>query len=326
MKRRTATLAMAATMVTIALPSIAQPARPYRVAWVSSERKNVPSANLEAFRGGLRELGYVEGRDLVIETWLGEGSGERVSKMVPAILAWKPDLIVASSGLAFFPLKGAGVKLPIVFSISADPVEAKVVESYARPGGDFTGISLFTLALVGKRMELLKEMMPGVKRIAVIANSQHPGEHLERDAARAAAAAQGLVLRYFSVSSEAELEVALADIARARDDAILAFADGFTMGFAGRIAEFSRKYRIPAIDGWAQFAEAGNLMTYGPVGPDVYRRLASYADRIRKGAKPGDLPVELPIKVEFVINEKTAKALGITIAPGVLARADQVIR
>ena len=182
------------------------------------------------------------------------------------------------------------------------------------------------LALVGKWMEIMKEMLPGLKRIAVTGNTQHPGETKERDAAQTAASALGLSMRYYAVTSGAELEAALADIARKRDEVILAFADGFTMGFAGRIAAFSLQHRIPAVDGWAPFAEQGNLMTYGPVFEDVYRRLATHVDRIRKGAKPGDLPVELPTKVELVINAKTAKAMGITIPPAVLARADVVIR
>jgi len=326
MKRRDASRILALLPLATAWPAFAQAQAPFRIAWVSTERKGVPSANLEAFRGGMRDAGYVEGRDVVIEAWPGDGSGARVSEMAPEIVRSQPDVVVASGGLALFPLVRAGVKTPIVFSISADPVEARIVDSFARPGGNLTGISLFTLALVGKRMEIMKEVLPGLKRIAVIGNSQHPGETKERDAAQTAASALGLSMRYYAVTSGAELEAALADIARKRDEVILAFADGFTMGFAGRIAAFSLQHRIPAVDGWAPFAEQGNLMTYGPVFEDVYRRLATHVDRIRKGAKPGDLPVELPTKVELVINAKTAKAMGITIPPAVLARADVVIR
>ncbi len=326
MNRRDASRALALLPLVAARPSMAQAPATFRVAWVSTERKGLPSVNLDVFRTGMREAGYVEGYDLVVDVWAGDGSGTRVTEMVPDILRSKPDIIVAAGGLALFPLVRAGVKMPIVFSISADPVEARIIDSYARPGGNLTGISLFTLALVGKRMELMKEILPGLKRIAVIGNSQHPGEMKERDAAQKAAGALGLSMRYYAVTSSAELEAALADIAGKRDQAILAFADGFTMGFAGHIAAFSLQHRIPAVDGWAPFAEQGNLMTYGPVLADVYRRLATHVDRIRKGAKPGDLPVELPTKLEFVINAKTANALGIAIPPGVLARADVVIR
>lgn len=300
-------------------------ARPYRVAYVTTERKGVPSANQDAFRAGLKALGYVEGRDIVVDVWSADGSGERVVEMMPEVLATKPDLILAAGGLALFPLLKTKPAAPIVFSLSADPVEAKIVPSYARPGGNMTGISLFSLDLVGKRLDLLKQALPNARRIALVVSPQHPGERLELAAAREAAQKLGLTIRYFPVTSEAELEAALADIARERDDAILAFADGFTLQFAGRFAEFARKTRIPAIDGWEPFARAGNLMTYGPVIDDVYRRLASYVDKIRKGASPGDLPVERPIAVELVVNQAAAKQLGITLPPVLLATANKVI-
>jgi putative ABC transport system substrate-binding protein len=271
-------------------------------------------------------LGYTEGRDLLIDTWWGEGSGKHVEQMATDIMRSEPDVIVAAGGLALNALMRVDVKVPTVFSISADPVEAKVADSFAHPGGNRTGISLFTLALVGKRMELLKETVPGAKRIALIANPQHPGEQQELAAAKTGAEKLGLAVRYYPVHSGTELEAALADIARGRDDAVIAFADGFTMGFAGRIASFSIQNSIPAVDGWAPFARQGNLMTYGPVIEDVYRRLAVYVDKIHKGAKPADLPIELPTKVELVINLKTAKALGLTIPQSLLLRADEVIQ
>lgn len=325
-KRRAVLTAIGAAVAAAVLPSAAQTARAYRVAWVTTDRKDVPSPNREAFGAGMRELGYVEGRNVTVESWSGNGSGERVAQMAAEVVRSRPDVIVAAGGLALFPLLRAGVTEPIVFSISADPIEAKIVDSMARPAGNVTGISLFTLALVGKKLEFLKEVVPGAKRIALIANPQHPGERKELAAAQEAAAKLGLSIRYFQASSGTELDRALADIARNRDDAVVAFADGFTLGFADRIAEFSLRHRIPTVDGWAPFARAGNVMTYGPVLEDVYRRLAAYVDKILKGAKPGDLPIELPTKVELVINAKTAKAIGLTIPPAVLARADEVIR
>ena len=325
MRRRSFQRSLAALPLAAALSSLAQPKRPLRVAWVSTERKDVPSQNFAAFRDGLRELGYTEGRDLVIDAWWGEGSRDQVEKMVPDILRAQPDVLLASGGLALGALMRAGVQLPIVFSVSADPVAAGFVQSFARPGAHMTGVSLFTLALVGKRLELLKEILPGARRVALIANPQHPGESQELDAAKAAASKLGLTVRYFPVRNEAELELALADIAKQRDDAIVAFADGFTMSFAARIAAFSRQHKIPAIDGWAQFAQQGNLLIYGPVIQEVHRRLAAYVDKIGKGAKAGELPVELPTKVELVINLKTAKAIGLAIPHAVLVRADEVI-
>ena len=161
--------------------------------------------------------------------------------------------------------------------------------------------------------------------MALIANPQHPGEAQELDAAQGAAAKLGLAVRYFPVNGEAELDAAFADIARQRDDAIVAFADGFTMTFASRIAAFSLQHRIPAIDGWAEFAQQGNLLIYGPVIEEVHRRLAAFVDKIGRGAKPAELPVELPTKLELVVNMKTARAIGLAIPKAVLLRADQVI-
>jgi putative ABC transport system substrate-binding protein len=297
-----------------------------RVAWVSPERAGSNSPNLEAFRAGMRELGYVEGTNLVMDTWWGEGSNERLEQMAEDIVRTRPHVIVTGSGLAVLPMMRAGVKLPIVFVLSADPVEAKVVASFARPGGNMTGMSLFSLDLMGKRLEFLKEAMPGLKRIAIIANPDHSGEPFELKSAHEAATKLGLSYRYFPVRSESEFDQALDAIARERDEAILAFADGFTMSFAERIAAFSVANHVPAVSGWALFVQRGNLMSYGPVISECYRRLAVYVDKIYKGAKPADLPVELPTKVELVINLKTAKALGLTVPQALLLRADQVIR
>ncbi len=326
MNRRRLCLVLATLPLSAPTLARAQSNAPFRIAWVTTERKDAPSPNLEAFRTGLFELGYVEGKSVTIDVWSGDGSGDRVSQLAGQIVGSRPDVVVASGGLALFPLVRAGVKLPTVFSISADPVDAKIAESYARPGGHLTGITLFTLALVGKRLELLKEAVPGVRRVALVANPQHPGEHRELAAAREATAKLGLEVHYFPVNAAAALETALAAIARGRDDAVLAFADGFTLGFAGRFAAFSLEHRIPVVGGWAPFAHKGNLMTYGPVTTEVYRRLAVYVDKIRKGAKPGELPIELPTKTELIVNARTARALGITIPANVLARADEVIQ
>ena len=325
MKRRSFCRVLSAAALATPLAVLAQAAPALRVAWVSSERKTSTSATLDALRAGLRELGYIEGRNLVIDTWWGDGSDERLLTVAGDIVASRPDVIVTQGGPALTPMIRAGVKLPIVFSVSADPVEAKFVRSFARPGGNMTGISLFTLELVGKRLELMKELLPRMKRVALVVSPQHPGERLELAAAKEAAQRLGITIRYFPVTSEPELEAALADIARERDDAILAFADGFTLQFAGRIAEFAQKTKIPAVDGWEPFARAGNVMTYGPDIQDVYRRLADYVDKIRKGASAGELPVERPKAVELVVNQTAAQKIGITISPVLLAVANKVI-
>src|SRR5256712_3398264 len=326
MNRRTICRVLAVLPMTIAMAAAGESPPVLRVAWVSPERAGSKSPNLAAFRAGMRDLGYVEGKNLVIDTWWGEGSSERLEQMAGDIVRARPDVIVTGSGLAVLPMMRAGVKLPIVFVLSADPVEAKIVASFARPGGNMTGMSLFSLDLMGKRLELLKEAMPGLTRIAIIANPEHSGEPLELKAAQGAATKLGLSYHYFPVRNESEVEQALASIERGRDEAILAFADGFTMSFAERIAAFSVTHKVPAVSGWALFVQRGNLMSYGPVIDECYRRLAGYVDKIYKGAKPADLPVELPTKVELVINVKTAKALGLTLPQSLLLRADEMIQ
>jgi len=326
MNRRTICLVLAVMPMAVAMVAVGQPPPVLPVAWVSPERAGSSSPNLAAFRTGMRELGYVEGKNLVIDTWWGEGSNERLEQMAGDIVRARPEVIVTGSGLAVLPMMRAGVKLPIVFVLSADSVEAKVVASFARPGGNLTGMSLFSLDLMGKRLEFLKEAMPALKRIAIIANPEHSGELLELKAAQEAATKLGFSYRYFPMRSESELEQALDGIAREGDEAILAFADGFTMSFAERIAAFSVARKVPAVSGWALFVQRGNLMSYGPVINECYRRLGVYVDKIYKGAKPADLPVELPTKVELVINLKTAKTLGLTIPQSLLLRADEVVQ
>ena len=240
--------------------AVAQTSSAVRVSWVSIERAKSESPFLGAFRTGMRELGYVEGRNLVIDKWWGDGSEEKLSRQIDAIVESHPTVIVAQGGLALHPLMVANVKIPIVFGISAEPVEARIAQSFSRPGGNLTGMSFFALELVGKRMEIMKEALPTMKRVALLADPQHPGQNKELAAAQAAADKLGLQVHFFPVHSEADLDTAFAEIAHARYDAILAFADGFTQSFAGRIAAFSAQQRIPAVDGWSSFARQGNLM------------------------------------------------------------------
>jgi putative ABC transport system substrate-binding protein len=325
MKRRTYCAALTVVLFAFGVSARAQVPQQLRVAWVSIEPASSKSPYVDAFLGGMRELGYTEGKNLIIDKWWGDGSEQNLARQIEAIVRSHPTVIVAQGGLALHPLMVAHVKVPIVFGVSVEPVDAKIAESFARPGGTATGMSFFALDLVGKRLQIMKEAMPAMKRVALLADPQHPGQHRELVAAQVAADSLGLSVGFFPVHSEAELETALSDIARARYDAILAFADGFTQSFAGRIAAFSTQERIPAVDGWSPFAREGNLMIYGPVLEDCYYRLAAYVDKISKGARPGDLPIELPTKVELVINLKTAKALGLAIPRSLLMRADEVI-
>lgn len=325
MDRRTASIALALSPLAASLPARGQTTKAARVAWISIATANPDSPFFTSFRRGMREAGWVEGRNLTIEAKWSGGIGEPLDRAVADAVASRPDAIVAAGGLVVRPLINAGVNLPIVFVYSGDVVLGGVVESYARPGGTRTGISLFSLALVPKRIELMKEMLPGMKRVAIIGWPRHAGEPREREAAIAAATKVGVQHDFFAVSSTAELDAAFDGIVRARADAILCFADGVTIGYADRFAAFSRRTRVPAISGWAEFAEKGNLMTYGPVLQDSYARVAMYVDKILRGAKPGDLAVELPSTQELVINRGTARELGIAIPASMLARADRII-
>lgn len=239
-------------------------------------------------------------------------------------VASAPRVLVAQGGAALVAKK-ATTSIPVVFGYSGDPVEAGLVESFARPQGNITGISYLALELVGKRIELLKEAIPSAKRIAVVANPSHAGDSSERKASQAAATKLGLSLEYYEVSNAVQLTEAMAAIEKKRADAVMMFPVQNIINNRERIAAWSVKNRIPAISGWAQFADGGNLMSYGPNLREASRRLAFYVDRILKGTKPADLPVELPNQVEFVVNIKTAKALGINIPASILVRADRVI-
>ena len=325
MDRRTASLALALCPLAASLPSRAQPAKTARIAWISVDQANPDSPFFASFRRGMREAGWVEGRNLAIDAKWSGGIGEPLDRAVAEAIAGRPDVIVAAGGLVLRPLINARVALPVVFVYSGDVVLGGVAESYARPGGTRTGVSLFSLELVPKRLELMKEMLPDMKRVAIVGWPRHAGEPREREAAFAAATKLGLQHEFFGVSSVADLDVAFEGAVRGRADAVLCFADGVTIGFADQFAAFSRRRRIPAVSGWALFAEKGNLMTYGPVLQDSYARLADFVDRILKGAKASDLPVEQPTVHELVINRRVAKDLGIAVPPTLLARADRII-
>lgn len=309
------------------LPSwaAAQASKVLRIGWISNDRGSGNPPMFTAFRDALRDLGYVEGRNLVIDARWGEGSNERLEQLAVELVKSKPDIIVTQGGPATHPVIRAGATMPVVFGYSGDPVEAAIVSSLTRPGGNSTGVTFLSYELVGKRLELLKEVMPGLKRIAILANPQHPGEQGELHASQATVKALGLSLQYFQAENDAQLEDALAAIPKSRSEAMDVFPDALMVRNSERIAEFAVKHRVPTISGWAQFADGGNLMSYGPNLRDAYRRLATYVDKIAKGARPADLPVELPQKVELVVNLKCARALGIKIAQSILARADRVI-
>ena len=278
----------------------------------------------EVFQKGLRELGYTEGHNIVFEYRSAE-TRTRLAELATELVQWKAEVIVAAGGAAG-PAKMATDTIPIVFLFSGDPIEAGLVASLARPGGNMTGITWLAFELVGKRLELLKEVVPRVSRVAVLASPAHPGEQRELMETQSTARALGTILEYHQVRASADVDRALDAIIKENTNALLAFPDPVTMRHRKQIAEFAAKNRLASVFGFKEYVESGGLMSYGPSRDEPQRRIAVYVDKILKGAKPADLPVELPKKFEFAINLKTAKQIGLTIPPNVLARADRVIR
>jgi putative ABC transport system substrate-binding protein len=284
-----------------------------------------PAGAHEVFRRSLRELGYSEGNNIVIEFRSGE-SRVRLFDLANELIREKAELIVASGGLAARSAKDATTLIPIVFTTSGDPIEAGYVESIARPGGNMTGMSWLSFELVGKRLELLKEAVPTVSRVAILSNPQHAGEQRELRETQTTARALGIGLDYFQTRTTADFDRAFETLGKENVNGLLVFPEAVTMANRLRIVEFASKQRLPSMFGWKEFVEAGALMAYGPNRDESYKRIAVYVDKILKGARPADLPVELPSRFELVISLNTAKQIGLTIPPNVLARADRVIK
>jgi putative ABC transport system substrate-binding protein len=283
----------------------------------------------EAFRQGLRDLGYVEGRNVVIEYRDAEGKLERLPTLAAELVALKVDVIVAGSPLAAMAAKQATRTLPIVFAAASDPVASGFVTSLARPGGNVTGLSLLGEELVGKRLELLKQAVPGASRVAVLWQPGSLGERTEKAMlmeAEVAARALGVRLQFVEARGPEDFDRAFSDMTRARAGALTVLGGAMLFGERRRLVDLAAKNRLPAVYSWREFVDVGGLMAYGANLADLFRRAATYVDRILKGAKPGNLPVEQATKFELVINLKTAKALGLTIPPSLLARADEVIQ
>jgi putative ABC transport system substrate-binding protein len=316
-------IGLLAVLLAFVPPAGAQPAPP-RVIWVSPTASGQSGPFFEEVQRGLRELGYVEGRTLKLESAWGDGTPQRGATLMAEVVAAAPSVIVTQGSMGPLASK-ATATIPVVFGYSGDPIEAGMVDSLPRPGRNLTGISYLTLELVGKRMELLKELLPKAKRIAVVATPDHPGDSAERRTSQAAAAKLGIVIEYFELGRGKTVADVLVAVENSRSDAAMFFPTQTVIANRTLIAEWALKKKLPAISGWAQFADGGNLLSYGPNLAEASRRLAFYVDRILKGAKPGELPVELPSRVELVINLKAARALGVSVPPSILLRADRVI-
>jgi putative ABC transport system substrate-binding protein len=315
-------------LVTAPLTADAQPAaKVYRIGLLGSRPPTGPGASRiwEGFFQGLRELGYVEGQNILIE---GRFYGERTERL-PALAAElariKVDVIVAQGPPAPEAAQRATSTIPIVMTVHQDPVGSGLVASLARPGGNVTGLSVLTTELVGKRLQLLKEAVPGISRVAVLSDPTHPTAALQLREAEVAARSLKVQLQVLEARAPSDFASAFSAMTKDRAGGLIALGTLMFFVHRTRIVELAAQSRLPAIYGAKESAEAGGLMSYGPNLRESYRRAATYVDKILKGAKPGDLPIEQPTKFEFVVNLKTAKALGLTIPPSLLLRADQVI-
>jgi putative tryptophan/tyrosine transport system substrate-binding protein len=309
-----------------ALPAagFAQQRAARRIAWFAVGDRETELPYVSALLAGLRSAGWEEGRNLELGRFRSERAPEDFEPVVRQIVAARPEVVGAQEFAALAMLQFAP-GTPTVFGFSGDPVEAKLVKSLARPETNFTGVSYLASELVGKRIEFLKEALPATRRIGILARPQHPGEPEERRASEAAAKKLGLEVSYFAIYDPREIEKAFAGMRDEKCDALVVFPDFIMYKHREHISQLASVARLPAVSGWSSFADSGLLFNYGPNLSDIYRTTATYVDRILRGARPGELPVDRPRSVELVVNLRTARALGVTVAPTILLRADRVI-
>jgi putative tryptophan/tyrosine transport system substrate-binding protein len=309
------------------LAARAQQAKVIRLGYLDPARPTDATAiNLRRqFLLGMRDLGYIEGRHFRMDDRNAEGRIDRLPALASELVRLPVDFLVVFGDSSIAAAIQASDSIPIVMTLAADPVGSGFVNSLARPGGNVTGMSALAPDLAGKRVELLKEIVPRAARVAVLWNSSNRAKVTEWNDTQAPARTVGLTLHPFEAHSQTELDGALAAIGQNLPDALIVFAETLTLAFRQRVGSFALANRLPMVSELREFAEAGGLATYGASRADLWRRSASYVDKIIRGAKPGDLPVEQPTKFEMIINLNTAKAIGIEIAPTLLARADEVI-
>jgi len=321
-------LALCAVLLALSFPAEAQqPKKVSRIGFIGASSSSTAGHFLEAFRQGLRDLGYVEGENIAIEGRWAEGSAERFPHLIAELIRLKVDVLVVSAAAGALAAKNAGITTPVVFAAVTDPLGHGIIDSLARPGGNITGVALAVgEGFSGKWVELLKETIPKVARVAVLRNPTHPlGEVFLREM-QAAGRALGVRLDFFEARDPSQLGSTLSRMEKERAGALIVTPDPLFGSQRSRIVDFVARRRLPSMFFYREFVDAGGLMAYGPSFPDSYRRAATYVDKILKGAKPADLPVEQPTKFELVINLKAAKQIGLTIPPNVLARANKVIK
>jgi len=323
----TLSLVVALSSLVAPLAAVAQPTgKVYRMGVLTGGSATAPSPPLEAFRQGLREFGWVEGQNIVVEYRFAEGRLDRLPALAAELVRLKVDVIAAGPTPPAVAAKNATATIPIVMMGAAEPVELGLIASLARPGGNVTGLSWsVNLELIGKELELLKETVPKVRRVAILWNPANPAHAIAVGHLKDAARSLGLQLQLLEARGPNDFDGAFAAMAKQRVDALLVVADTIFLVHRARLADLEAKYRLPSMHGLLQNVEAGGLMSYGPNTVATWRRAAFFVDRILKGIKPADLPVEQPTQYELVINVKTARALRLTIPPSLVLRADQVI-
>ena len=325
MLRRSIALGVVVTLAALVVPVAACAQPPRRIARVGVlSAGSAPDARVDEFRHGLRELGYIEGQNAAITYRWADGHQDRLPELAAQLVASQVDVIVAM-GPSAWAAKRQTSTIPIVIAFSGDPVGAGIVSNLARPGTNITGLSFMSSDLAAKRVELLKQAMPRITRIAVLNNPLEPSTAPEMRETEAGARALGVALQSLEARQPDDLERLFAAATRERADALVVFAHGFALQNSGRIIELAARHRLPTMYGYREFVDAGGLLSYGPNVLALVRRSASYVDRIIKGAKAGDLPIEQPTRLELVINLKTAKSLGLTLPPSVLSRADAMV-
>ena len=316
---------LAGGLLAAPLAAEAQQARKvWRIGFLGFTSASFATARVDAFRLGLQELGYVEGRNLTVEFRWADGNVDRLPALATELMNLKFDVIVTQGTEATVAAHAATTTMPIVFTVASDPVAAGLVSSLARPGGNVTGLTDIASEVAGKRLELMREAVPGVARIGVLWNPANASAGPQMKNTVAAGKILGLSVRSIEVKDVNHLDGAFAEAVRDRSGAVVVLPDAGLVGRRNEIAQLTLKNRLPSIAWTPEFAESGCLMAYGPNIIEMHHHAATYVDKILKGAKPADLPVEQPTKFQLVINLKTAKALGLTIPPSLLRRADEV--
>jgi putative ABC transport system substrate-binding protein len=326
MNKKIIWLLAAIFLATSSLAQAQQPTKIPRIAFLAGVKADAVVARTAAFRQGLRELGYVEGKNIVVDYRYAEGKADREREIAAELARLRVDIIVTTGPTVTRNAKEATATIPIVFAQDGDPVASGFVASLARPGGNLTGLSNLSPELSGKRLELLKEIVPKLAGVAAIGGSNEPNNAQILKELELAAGALKVKLQTLDVRSPADIETAFQAAAKGRADGVILLGSVVFNAHRKQIVELAVKHRLPATYTRQEFVEEGGLMTYGPNINDLFRRAATYVDKILKGRKPADLPVEQPIKFEFIVNLKAAKQIGLTIPPQVLARADRVIK